>query len=298
MRKLLLLGLVVVLGFGLASGESNRLVYGPLVGDDAGDILVESAGDPIDVEMWVRTDPDNEAPFVGVNHSLMTEDAAIATRDGVTLNEDYAQPNWESTWLDGPFIHDESDAFPIPEGFTSESAVALWVVFNDPVGDPLDTGGDWDLYGHYSLVTDEGADGEYNPLSAGWYPHSDQGTSWSFETPPGGSIVPEQDYATVWVNFLATDDEDNLPVEFSLAQNYPNPFNASTTIKFSLPEASEVTIHIYDILGRSIETLNSGMQSAGTHSIVWNADNQPSGVYFYRIQAGNFSDQKSCLLLK
>ncbi len=298
MRKLLLLGLVVVLGFSLASGQSNRLVYGPLVGDDADDILVPSAGDPIEVEMWVRTDPANEAPFVGVNHSLMTEDAAIATRNGATLDEDYAQPNWEQTFVDGPFIHDESDAFPIPEGFTSESAVALWVVFNDPVGDPLDTGGEWDLYGVYSLVTNESADGEYNPLSAGWYPHSNQGTNWTYETPPGGSIVPEQDYATVWVNYLAVDNEDNLPVEFSLAQNYPNPFNASTTIKFSLPEASEVTIHIYDILGRSIETLNSGMQSAGTHSIVWNADNQPSGVYFYRIQAGNFSDQKSCLLLK
>jgi hypothetical protein len=248
--------------------------------------------------MWVRTDPDNEVPFVGVNHSLMTEDAAIATRNGATLDPAYDTTSWEVTFVDGPFVHDPSDNFPIPEGYTSESAVALWVVFNDPIGDPLDTDGQWDFYGTFSMVTNESADGEYNPFSAGWYPHSEQGTNWTFETPPGGSIVPEQDYATVWINFLATDDEDNLPVEFSLAQNYPNPFNASTTIKFSLPEASEVTIHIYDILGRSIETLNSGMQTAGTHSIVWNADNQPSGVYFYRIQAGNFSDQKSCLLLK
>ncbi len=299
MRKFLLLGLVVVFAFSLASAQSNRLVYGPLVGDDAGDILVDNAGDAIEVEMWVRTDPGNPAIFVGVNHSLMTEDAAIAVRDGVTRDAAYEEPNWENTWLDGPFIHDASDAFPIPEGYTSESAVALYVVFDPPVGDPLDTQGEWDLYGFFSMVTNEDAeDGDYNPFASGYYPHSGQGTSWSYEAPPGGSEQPEEDYATVWINPLAADDEDNLPVEFSLAQNYPNPFNASTTIEFSLPEAGDVSIQIYDILGRSIETLISGTQPAGTHSIIWHADNQPSGVYFYRIQAGNYSDQKSCLLLK
>lgn len=298
MKRFLLLGLVVVFAFSLASAQSNRLVYGPRVGDDAGDILVLNAGDAIDVEMWVRTDPGNPAVFVGVNHSLMTEDAAIAVRSGVTRDAEYDEPNWENTWLDGPYIHDDSDDFPIPEGYTSESAVALYVVFDPPVGDPLDTQGEWDFYGSFSMVTNEDADGEYNPFASGWYPHSGQGTSWSYDAPPGGSAQPEEDYATVWINYLAADDEDNLPVEFSLAQNYPNPFNASTTIKFSLPEAGDVSIQIYDILGRSIETLISGTQPAGTHSIVWHADNQPSGVYFYRIQAGNYSDQKSCLLLK
>lgn len=299
MKRFLLLGLVVVFAFSLASAQSNRLVYGPLVGDDAGDILVENAGDAVEVEMWVRTDPANPAVFVGVNHSLMTEDAAIAVRNGATLDADYDEPNWESTWLDGPFVHDGSDDFPIPEGYTSESLVGLYVVFNEPVGDPLNTLGEWDYYGSFSMVTNEDAeDGEYNPFASGYYPHSGQGTSWSYEAPPGGSEVPDEDYATVWINPLATDDEDNLPVDFSLEQNYPNPFNASTTIKFSLPEASDVSIQIYDILGRSIETLISGTQPAGTHSITWHADNQPSGVYFYRIQAGNYSDQKSCLLLK
>ncbi len=299
MRKLLLLGLAIVFAFSLASAESNRLVYGPLVGDDAGDILVEFAGDPVEVEMWVRTDPENPAAFVGVNHSLMTEDAVVATRNGVTIDPAYAPPMWETIWLDGPYIHDDADDFPIPVGHTSESAVALYFVFGEPEGDPLDTQGDWDLYGSYSVVTNEEAlEGEYHPFSTGWYPHSGQGTSWSYETPPGGSADPEQDYATLNIGLLAADDDDILPIEFSLAQNYPNPFNASTTIEFSLPQASEVTIHIYDILGRSIETLNTGTQTAGNHSVVWHADNQPSGVYFYRIQAGNFSDQKSCLLLK
>lgn len=298
MRKMLLLGLVVVFAFSLASAQSNRLVYGPLVGNDAGEIDVVNAGDAFEVEMWVRTNPGNPVFIVGVNHSLMTEDALVSERNGVSRELAYDDPNWESVWLDGPYIHDASDPEPIPEGHTSQSAVALWVVFNPPVGLPLDTGGDWVLYGSYSMVSSGTSNGEYHPFSSGWYPHSGEGTTWSFDAPPGGGVDPEEDYATVWVNRLSADDEDNLPVEFTLAQNYPNPFNASTTIEFKLPEAGDVTIQIYDILGRNIETLVSGTQSAGTHSVVWQADNQPSGIYFYRINAGNFSDQKSCLLLK
>ena len=88
------------------------------------------------------------------------------------------------------------------------------------------------------------------------------------------------------------------PTAFSLSPNYPNPFNASTTIKYDLPEASDVSIEIFDILGRKVETLISGKQSAGSHSAVWNAENATSGVYFYKIKAGDYSDTKRCLLLK
>jgi flagellar hook assembly protein FlgD len=88
------------------------------------------------------------------------------------------------------------------------------------------------------------------------------------------------------------------PNTFSLSQNYPNPFNASTTIKYSLPEEAEVTIEIYDILGRRIETLIAGKQPAGSHSVVWEAKNVPSGVYFYRIEAGEYSQTQKCVLLK
>lgn len=88
------------------------------------------------------------------------------------------------------------------------------------------------------------------------------------------------------------------PNALSLFQNYPNPFNASTTIEYSLPEEAVVTIQIYDILGRRIETLVSGKQPAGTHTIVWEAADVPSGVYFYRIEAGKYSQTQKCVLLK
>jgi hypothetical protein len=97
---------------------------------------------------------------------------------------------------------------------------------------------------------------------------------------------------------IPDDSENRLPGDYSLSQNYPNPFNASTTIRYALPEEAEVTIEIYDILGRRIETLVVGKHPAGSHTVVWEAKNTPSGVYFYRIEAGEYSQTEKCVLLK
>jgi hypothetical protein len=96
----------------------------------------------------------------------------------------------------------------------------------------------------------------------------------------------------------APDIDENLPVEYSLAQNYPNPFNPSTTIEYSLPEQSNVKIVIYDALGNQLEVLFSGQNSAGTHSLTWNADSYASGIYFYKMQANNFMQVRKMLLMK
>jgi hypothetical protein len=96
-------------------------------------------------------------------------------------------------------------------------------------------------------------------------------------------------------------DEEQIPEisrEFTLSQNHPNPFNASTNIRYSLPEGSSVTIEIYDILGRNIETLIQGEQQAGYHQVVWDAEDQSSGIYIYYVKAGEYTESKSCLLLK
>jgi hypothetical protein len=78
---------------------------------------------------------------------------------------------------------------------------------------------------------------------------------------------------------------DELPLAFSLNQNYPNPFNPSTTIIYQLPTTSYVTIKIFDILGREVETLTDGLQPAGIHNLQWDGKNHASGVYCYRLQA-------------
>ena len=89
-----------------------------------------------------------------------------------------------------------------------------------------------------------------------------------------------------------------LPESFVVLGNYPNPFNASTTISYILPKPTNVTIEIYDMLGRSIETLRTGAQPAGEHSIIWNADSFSSGMYFYKITAGEFGQTEKMTLLK
>lgn len=95
-----------------------------------------------------------------------------------------------------------------------------------------------------------------------------------------------------------TDGIISTPSIFSLSQNHPNPFNASTLISYSLPQASDVKIAIYDLLGRRIETLLQSRQPAGYHQVKWDAGANSSGLYFYRIQAGEYSEARKMLLLK
>ena len=90
----------------------------------------------------------------------------------------------------------------------------------------------------------------------------------------------------------------SVPARISLSQNYPNPFNASTMIKYELPYQSQVTIEIYDILGRKITTLQNDPQPAGYHQALWQAEDEASGVYFYKLQAGDHAETKKMILIK
>ena len=85
-----------------------------------------------------------------------------------------------------------------------------------------------------------------------------------------------------------------IPSVYILSQNYPNPFNPSTTFRYSITNASKVTIKIYDVLGKEIEKLVNEEKPTGTYELNWNAANLPSGVYFYQIKAGEFCRQKRC----
>lgn len=91
---------------------------------------------------------------------------------------------------------------------------------------------------------------------------------------------------------------NELPIKFNLAQNYPNPFNPTTNISFTIPSRSFVTIKLFDIIGREITTLVSEELRSGNYSRQWNATNIPSGVYFYRLQAGSYIETKKLVLLR
>ena len=91
---------------------------------------------------------------------------------------------------------------------------------------------------------------------------------------------------------------NDFPRQFSLNQNYPDPFNPTTTISFTIPSRSSVSLKIFDMLGREVATIVSGEMPAGTYSRQWNAAKMSSGIYFYRLVAGSYTQTKKLVLLK
>jgi len=105
-------------------------------------------------------------------------------------------------------------------------------------------------------------------------------------------------FTTGSLYYTGAEDGGMVPGGFSLSQNYPNPFNAVSAIEFSLPEAENAKIEVFNLLGQKVETLIDSRLDAGTHTVYWNAGGQSSGVYFYKLTAGEFEDIKRMTLLK
>ncbi len=102
----------------------------------------------------------------------------------------------------------------------------------------------------------------------------------------------------IFLGGLSTEDISESPKTFELYNNYPNPFNPATEIRYDIPEASEVTLQVFDVTGRLVQTLVNEFKNAGTYTETFKADNFASGVYFYRIEAGSFTKVQSMLLIK
>lgn len=123
--------------------------------------------------------------------------------------------------------------------------------------------------------------GAFSPIAARW----DSG--WTNYNPD----------STNYVTGIETND-GIIPAEFKLEQNYPNPFNPSTLISYSLPKASLVSIKVYDVIGREVAELVNEYQEAGKYVLPFTASNLSSGVYFYKIRAGEFSATKKMNLIR
>ena len=92
--------------------------------------------------------------------------------------------------------------------------------------------------------------------------------------------------------------EAPMPLEYTLHQNYPNPFNPTTTISFDLMESSFASLKVYNLMGQEVVTVVSGVMERGRHVATFDAADLPSGVYIYRLEAGDFMDQKKMMLMK
>jgi hypothetical protein len=114
-----------------------------------------------------------------------------------------------------------------------------------------------------------------------------------FFNPATGALVG----TTVFTN-VSRDETVGIPSTFALHQNYPNPFNPSTTISYDLPVRARVKLVIYNLLGQEVATLVNGEQEPGRYNVKFDASGLPSGIYFYRLEAGKFVDVKKMILVK
>ncbi len=134
-------------------------------------------------------------------------------------------------------------------------------------------------------------------------PSSSNGTTvefyFTYQTNSGGS-VQEPASGTYKFSYDGDKDDNEIPSQFYLSQNYPNPFNPGTTIRYQLYSAGYIMLKIYDLLGREVATLVNEFQLPGSYNSQFSIRNYqlPSGVYFYRLQAGEFSETKKMILIK
>jgi len=124
------------------------------------------------------------------------------------------------------------------------------------------------------------------------------GTSRNSQAATVGSTFLIDDLAFSGNASAVSEETGSLPNAFVLEQNYPNPFNPTTTISFSLPTRSSVSLKVFDMLGREVSTIVSEEMSAGSYARQWNASAFASGIYFYRLQAGSFVQTRKLVLVK
>ncbi|MBU1936244.1 right-handed parallel beta-helix repeat-containing protein [bacterium] len=119
---------------------------------------------------------------------------------------------------------------------------------------------------------------------------------------PSLSLDPDTTVADMGAFYFDQLDVDamapSLPASYFLAQNYPNPFNPTTTIRYDLKQTADVSVKVFNLLGQEIATLVQGRIPAGTHDVVWDATDLPSGIYFFQMAAGDFVQTRKMVLLK
>jgi hypothetical protein len=125
-------------------------------------------------------------------------------------------------------------------------------------------------------------------------------TFWSSAADQVGnrSVRGTEPEAVTTVQVPTSIERTDLPAEFSLSQNYPNPFNPGTVIRFGLPEAADVRLEVFDLAGRRVAVLTDGTRAAGWHTVTFNGSGLSSGVYVYRLRAGEFVQSRKLVLVK
>ena len=229
---------------------------------------------------WLNTNYNNEAGVI----KFYTENLGIGLQISSNPNYTFHRTtdggnNWETFYLSSKdYLVGPSDIEFVP-GHPSE----LWFVNLVNLYFSSDTGRTWTKQNFYNGNLN-GSEIVFTDSNHGWLLCD---SSKVFHTSNNGGIIT-----------AITPNKSNTPTQYLLMQNYPNPFNPTTIIHYALPKAGEVTLRLYDMLGREVKTLVNEYKTEGVYDVTFNASDLASGVYIYQLKAGNFVASKKLLLMK
>ena len=113
-----------------------------------------------------------------------------------------------------------------------------------------------------------------------------------------GTQLADEPFTLLLIPPTSAGGQEEVPRAFALSQNYPNPFNPTTQIEYALPEAADVRLEVFNIMGQRVATLVNNQQNAGYHSVTFDASRLSSGMYIYRLSAGGFVESRTMMLVK
>ena len=183
--------------------------------------------------------------------------------------------NWSSKYFGG------WNGLPVPRQVFFADNNYGWARSDNVILSSTNGGDDWT----------EQLNNPFYELGMGSIYFVDNNTGWAVGA--NGLILKYQG-----VTSIGEERINRIPSEYFLSNNFPNPFNPSTTIRYSIPQSTNVVIKIFDILGNEIETLVNKEKPSGTYEITWYAENLPSGIYFYQLNAGSILETKKMNLIK
>lgn len=252
-------------------GYNNGYVHGSSIAPGGGYWVKASAAGSIVLDAGAAASPRAaKDPYAGLN-TLVIEDAR-----GMRQTLRFGEGSPAIAWAD-----DEMPP-PPPGLFDARFAGGTWVEFYG--------GGDADRFA--AMVSSAAW-----PVTVRWEiaPGDDRAIALNGSvrmTGKGSAVIGTPGPIEITAGTAA------VPGAYALRQNYPNPFNPTTRISFDLPEPSEVRLTVYDMLGRRVAVLVDGVSEPGTHTVGFDATGHPSGLYFYRLDAGRFSDTRKMMILK
>jgi len=275
-------------------GDGNRIFILPAQSGNTGP----------DVYWYSSIHPDGILNSPDTVRVTLTADMTPAIGSGFDPNTDTVRVNWEDAlWRSIQILH--QGTFPQVWNMTRQGVTNIYTLtFTVHGGTHYNMQYRLRYTGPAGEVTEGGGLGVQNPFRTRFIqPLGPNNFPTSYSAPTdvwdtdGAPLPGEQPYFQI-LNSVEQEPELGQPVAYRLVQNYPNPFNPSTRIRYTLPERSAVTLRIYNVLGQQVATLVNEVQEQGNYVALFEAKSLASGVYYYKLEAGNFTQTMKMLLMK